>query len=93
VLLVTSEFGIDDGREAVPIKYWAGFYVTGWTHHQQAAPACADNDPHPTGNPDQFDLWGYYVNVAQFTSPDIEPSEDLCVFGPDPATCVAVLVK
>ena len=48
-LLVTREYPPGPGRELIPVKYWAGFYVTGWTPHHTQAPACPDNDPPPPG--------------------------------------------
>jgi hypothetical protein len=92
-LLVTREYAPGPGRELIPVKYWAGFYVTGWTHHHVQAPACPDNDPPPPGASTNASMWGYWVNAVQFTSPEIEPSDRLCEFGDDPSHCVAVLVE
>jgi hypothetical protein len=92
-LLVTREYWPGPGRELIPVKFWAGFYVTGWTHHHVQAPACPDNDPPPSGASTNASLWGYYVNQVVVSSPDVEPGDPLCAFGNDPGTCVAVLVE
>ena len=43
--LVTREYAPGPGRELIPVKSYAGFYVTGLgTPHAQQAPACDDND-------------------------------------------------
>jgi hypothetical protein len=91
-LLVTREYAPGSGRELIPVKYWAGFYVTGWTPHHTQAPACPDNDPPPPGASTGASLWGYYTNVVQFSGPGVDPSERRCEFAADPAHCVAVLV-
>jgi hypothetical protein len=92
-LLVTREYPPGPGREEIPVKYWAGFYVTGWTHHHVQAPACPDNDPPPAGASTNASLWGYYITEVVFSSPDVEPSDQLCAFGNDPGKCVAILVE
>jgi hypothetical protein len=92
-LLVTREYAPGSGRELIPVKYWAGFYVTGWTPHHTQAPACPDNDPAPAGATTNASLWGYWVNAVVFSNPDVDPSDRLCEFSNDPAKCVAVLVE
>jgi hypothetical protein len=91
-LLVTREYAPGSGRELIPVKYWAGFYVTGWTPHHTQAPACPDNDPPPPGASTNASLWGYWTNLVQFSNPDVDPSDRLCEFSTDPSHCVAVLV-
>jgi putative Flp pilus-assembly TadE/G-like protein len=49
------------GNEPLPIKYFAGFYVTGWDYHPSQSPGCPDidgpggpykgNDDHPIFGP------------------------------------------
>jgi hypothetical protein len=92
-LLVTREYAPGSGRELIPVKYWAGFYVTGWTPHHTQAPACADNDPPPPGASTNASLWGYWTNLVEFSNPDVDPSDRLCEFSSDPSHCVAVLVE
>jgi hypothetical protein len=92
-LLVTREYAPGSGRELIPVKYWAGFYVTGWTPHHTQAPACPDNDPPPPGASTNASLWGYYVNLVQFSGPSVDPGDRLCEFSNNPAHCVAVLVE
>jgi hypothetical protein len=92
-LLVTREYPPGSGRELIPVKYWAGFYVTGWTPHHTQAPACPDNDPPPPGATTNASLWGYWVNLVEFSGPGVDPSDRPCEFSNDPAKCVAVLVE
>jgi Flp pilus assembly protein TadG len=58
VSLIVTEFGAfaGTGGTIIPIKYFAGFYVTGWDYSQNETPGCPDpdgagpltgNDPHP----------------------------------------------
>jgi hypothetical protein len=107
-LIITDETAFTgSGNEALPIKYFAGFYVTGWDYHPTQSPGCPDidgagpykgNDPHPvygTGYQhaiDNGDVWGYFVDIVVFSG-DGDPSDNLCTFGGDPAACVAVLVE
>ena len=95
------------GNEALPIKYFAGFYVTGWDFHSTQSPGCPDpdgvgprkgNDCHPVygcsyqQSLDNGDVWGYFVDLVLFSSSGT-PSEDPCFFGGEPAACVPVLVE
>jgi hypothetical protein len=91
-LLVTREYPPGHTNDLMPVKYWAGFYVTGWTA-QGSTVSCSDNDPPPAGASTNASLWGYYVNLVEFTGPGVEPSDRLCEFGVDPTQCVAVLVE
>ncbi len=91
-LLVTREYPPGPGRELIPVKYLAGFYITGWTPHRTQAPACPDNDPDPGGSTD-FEHAGYFVNFVSPITPDVTPGDPLCAFGTEPETCVAVLVE
>ena len=102
-LIITDDTAFTaSGNEPLPIKYFAGFYVTGWDLANGAGPqstnGCADNDPHPvygTGynqSLDNGDVWGYFVDIVVFSS-EGTPSDDLCVFGEDPAACIATLVE
>ena len=72
VTLVITDFTAftGSGAENVPVKYFAGFYATGW----DIGPAgggnttgCPDNDPHPLGLSnlkDNGDVWGHFVNIV-----------------------------
>lgn len=100
-LIVTDDTAFTgQGNEPLPVKYFAGFYVTGWDYHSSQSPGCPDNDPHPIYGPvgsynhtlDNGDVWGYFVNIVVFSGSG-EPSEDLCAFGQDPGVCIAVLVE
>jgi len=61
-LIITDDTAFTgSGNEALPIKYFAGFYVTGWDYHQIQSPGCPDpdgpsgplkgNDDHPIYGP------------------------------------------
>jgi len=106
-LIITDDTAFTgSGNDPLPIKYFAGFYVTGWDYHPVQSPGCPDNDDHPIyGSPfgpggynhslDNGDVWGYFVNITVFSS-EGDPSGDLCTFttpDPDPAACIAVLVE
>jgi len=95
------------GNEPLPIKYFAGFYVTGWDFHPVQSPGCGDpdgggplkgNDDHPlygtgyTHSLDDGDVWGYFVDIVVFSGGGL-PSDEHCEFGSDPAACIAVLVE
>lgn len=102
-LIITDNTAFQgSGNEALPVKYFAGFYVTGWDLANGGGPnstnGCPDNDPHPvygTGyqqSLDNGDVWGYFVDIVVFSGGG-DPSEELCEFGGDPAACIAVLVE
>jgi hypothetical protein len=99
-LIVTDDTSFTGaGNEPLPIKYFAGFYVTGWDYHATQSPGCPDNQDHPifgqTGtynhNLDNGDVWGYFVNIVVFSGSG-DPSETLCAFG-EPGVCIAILVE
>lgn len=101
VTLVVTEFGAfaGTGSTIVPIKYFAGFYVTGWDYSNHT-PGCSDNDPHPIygtaykqNKPhlDDGDLWGYFITPV-IPAPAGSASDDLCAFDAL-GTCIAVLVE
>jgi hypothetical protein len=94
------------GNEPVPVKYFAGFYVTGWDIGG-ATNGCPDpdgmgplrgNECHPVlgcsyqPSKDNGDAWGHFVNIVTFSSTG-DPSEQLCTFGEDPSVCLPVLVE
>ena len=108
-LIITDDTAFTgSGNEVLPLKYFAGFYVTGWDYHPTQSPGCPDpdgpggplkgNDPHPifgTGyshSMDNGDVWGYFVDIVVFSGAG-DPGDNLCTFGGDPAACVAVLVE
>ena len=59
--------------QAVPVKYFAGFYITGWDKVGNN-PECADNEPHPwypsgyRKSLDNGDVWGHFINVVVFSA-------------------------
>ena len=81
---------------AVPIKYFAGFYITGWDKTGNNPP-CADNEPHPWYSPgyrrslDNGDVWGHFINVVAFSASGAG-SDDLCNFD-EVGTCIIGLVE
>ena len=94
------------GAENIPVKYFGGFYATGW----DIGPAgggnftgCPDpdgpgplkgNDPHPLGlnaNKDNGDVWGHFVNFV-LPSSNGTPSANLCNFD-EIGMCIAVLTE
>ena len=95
------------GNEPLPIKYFAGFYVTGWDYHPTQSPGCPDpdgtgpykgNDPHPIfgtsygHSQDNGDVWGYFVDIVVFSGARRSIGQPVH-FGGDPAACVPVLVE
>ncbi len=109
-LIITDDTAFTgSGNDPLPIKYFAGFYVTGWDYHQIQSPGCDDpdgggplkgNDPHPiygargTYN-ESLDNGDVWGYFVDLVvfSSDGEPSDDLCTFGTDPAACIPVLVE
>ncbi len=100
VTLFVTEFAAfgGTGSTIVPIKYFAGFYVTGWDYQPPQTDGCPENDPHPlygsayqTTKPhlDDGDLWGYFVTPVV---PAARSSDELCAFD-ELRTCIAVLVE
>jgi len=94
------------GNEPVPVKYFAGFYVTGWDIGG-ATNGCGDpdgggplrgNECHPIlgcsypPSRDNGDAWGHFVNIVIFSSGG-DPDDELCAFGRDPGVCLPVLVE
>jgi hypothetical protein len=94
------------GAENEPVKYFAGFYVTGWDQGGPSADGCPDpdgagplkgNDCHPLlgcsyqKSKDNGDMWGHFVNFVIFSSTGT-PTDRLCNFN-SPATCIALLVE
>lgn len=95
VTLVVTDFGVfGTGTAIVPIRYFAGFYITGKDVSQQS-PACLDDDPHPLGYDDQDDdgdIWGYFVTQVVYGSSGAPGPED-CDFSTQPQNCVLTLVE
>lgn len=109
-LIITDDTAFSgSGNEPLPIKYFAGFYVTGWDYHPTQSPGCPDpdglgprkgNDPHPI-----YGAVGSYNHNRDngdvwgyfvdivLFSGAGDPSNELCNFGSDPAACIAVLVE
>ena len=84
------------GAENEPVKYFAGFYATGWDVVGNVRP-CLDNAPHPwygenyRRSLDNGDVWGHFVNIVIFSSSGL-PNDPLCNFD-EVGTCIAVLVE
>jgi len=99
VTLIVTDYGAftsQGSSEAVPVKYFAGFYITGWDKNGNN-PECADNEPHPwypsgyRKSLDNGDVWGHFINVVVFSAGGT-PDDELCNFD-EVGTCIAVLVE
>jgi hypothetical protein len=99
VTLIVTDYGTfmsQGSSQAVPVKYFAGFYITGWDKTGNN-PDCADNEPHPwypagyRKSLDNGDVWGHFINVVLFSASGT-PDDELCNFD-QVGTCIAVLVK
>ena len=97
--LIVTDYGAfpsQGSSQAVPVKYFAGFYITGWDKNGNN-PECADNEPHPWYAPgyrkslDNGDVWGHFINVVVFSAGGT-PDDNLCNFD-EVGTCIAVLVE
>jgi hypothetical protein len=99
ITIVVTEFAAfsGSGSEIIPVRYFAGFYVTGKDISSQS-PQCPGDDPHPlygSSYPvhrDDGDVWGYYVVQVDFSSTGT-PSTDPCDFTAAPRNCVLALVE
>ena len=98
VTLIITDYGTfqDSGNGQVPVKYFAGFYATGWDVVGTVKP-CLDNDPHPwygstyRKSLDNGDVWGHFVNIVKVSSAGL-PNPELCNFD-ELGNCIAVLVE
>jgi hypothetical protein len=97
------------GSEPLPIKYFAGFYVTGWDYHNIQSPGCPDPDGvGPRKGDDPHPIYGQQGTYQQsLDNGDVwgyfvnivlfsgqgEPGKNLCSFGGEPAACIAVLTE
>ena len=85
------------GSTNLPIKYFAGFYATGWDISAHTTGCPGENDPHPLfgstykKSKDNGDVWGHFVNIVIFSS-NGRPNDPLCNFD-EVGTCIAVLVE
>lgn len=96
-LIITDSTAFQgQGNDQVPIKYFAGFYVTGWDVVGNVK-SCLDNDPHPwygdtyRRSLDNGDVWGHFVNIVVFSSSG-KGSDELCNYD-GIGNCIAVLVE
>ena len=96
-LIITDEGTFQaSGNDQVPVKYFAGFYATGWdvVGHVDS---CLDNDPHPwygstyRRSLDNGDVWGHFVNIVVFSSAG-RANDQLCNFD-ELGNCIAALVE
>jgi hypothetical protein len=79
------------GQGVIPIRIFAGFYVTGYDHDAKAS-GCPEDDPHPPPVPskNKGDVWGYFVtNVILDNDSD---SNEFCDFT-DIGLCFARLTQ
>jgi len=98
VTLIITDYGTfqSQGNDQVPVKYFAGFYATGWDKVGNVKP-CLGNDPHPwygttyRQSLDNGDVWGHFVNIIKFSSAG-KANDELCNFD-ELGNCIAVLVE
>ena len=102
VTLVVTEFGAfaGSGSTIIPIRYFAGFYITGKDVSAQS-PRCDDEDLHPIYGDtystvkrqklDDGDIWGYFVVRVEYGSGAIGHED--CDFVGAPENCVLALVQ
>ncbi len=101
----TATISAGQGSGVVPIRIFAGFYVTGYFHRNNGAVGCPDDpstpvadgdDPHPNGvdpssNRAKGDVWGYFVTNV-ILDINAEESSELCAFN-ELGVCTAVLTE
>ena len=77
VTLIITDYGGVPGsgnNQAVPVKYFAGFYVTGWDMVGNVPKPCARQRPASlvrrdlSRSLDNGDVWGHFVNIVVFSS-------------------------
>ena len=106
VTLVVTDFGAfaGTGSTIIPIRYFAGFYITGKDVSAQS-PRCAvpgyEEDLHPVYGDtystvkrqklDDGDVWGYFVVRVEYGSGAIGHED--CDFTGAPENCVLALVQ
>jgi len=98
VTLVVTEFGAfsGSGNTIIPIRYFAGFYITGKDISGQS-PKCPGEDPHPLYGStykqhlDDGDIWGYFLTRVQYASSGVGGPP--CNFTGAPQNCVLSLVE
>jgi len=99
VTLIVTEFGAfsGSGNTIIPIRYFAGFYMTGKDVSAQS-PRCPGEDPHPLYGSnykqhlDDGDVWGYFITRVQYGSSGSAGTEH-CDFTGTPQNCVLTLVE
>jgi hypothetical protein len=85
------------GSTNIPVKYFAGFYATGWDISSHTTGCPGENDPHPVfgatykRSKDNGDVWGHFINVIEFSSAGLA-DDQLCNFD-ELGNCVAQLVE
>jgi hypothetical protein len=95
VVLVLTDYNTFSGGGAgkVPVRKFAGFYVTGWSSASSSCAAAGGNEPSPnpppTGN--KAEVWGHFVNYVGPSS-NGDPGPDLCAFD-DSQICIGVLTR
>ena len=95
VVLILTDFDTFGGGGAgkVPVRRFAGFYVTGWSSASNTCANAANNEPPPLGtqaSSNKAEVWGHFVNfVAPSTN---DPGPDLCAFD-STDVCIAVLTR
>ena len=99
VTLIVTEYGAfaGSGSTIIPIRYFAGFYITGKDISAQS-PKCPGEDPHPLYGAtykqhlDDGDVWGYFLTQVQYGSSGSAGAPH-CSFTATPQNCVLTLVE
>jgi Flp pilus assembly protein TadG len=99
VSLIVTDITAFEGRGStnIPVKYFAGFYATGWDISPHTTGCPGENDPHPIfgsgyrRSKDNGDVWGHFINVIEFSSAG-KADDQLCNFD-ELGNCIAVLVE
>ena len=95
VVLVLTDYNTFSGGGAgkVPVRRFAGFYVTGWSSASNACANAANNEPSPNGpvTGNKAEVWGHFVNYVADSS-NGDPGDDLCAFN-ESELCVGVLTR
>ena len=84
------------GAGKVPVRRFAGFYVTGWSSASNACANAAGNErsaarnTRPSSN--KAEVWGHFVNYVADAEQQTTPALT-CAHSPASDLCVAVLTR
>ena len=96
VVLILTDFDTFSGGGAgkVPVRRFAGFYVTGWSSASNACANAANNEPPPPGTQAEREQGRGLGTLRELrrTVDNNDPGPDMCAFN-DTDICVAVLTR